>query len=325
MNRTLEVRLRPSRTLPVAILIAHLAAPGAAVVGLPAAAAAVVAAGLVLSATEHVRRALLRAPLAVAALAFSVDGSVAVAGPDGDWCSASLRRVAVPAAWMAVVAIRDGLGRRRAAVILPDALDPAKRRDLLEMIATQAARLSQITDEILLATQLDRGTITIQAEPVDVGAVVRSTLEAMAPDVPVEVDVSTVIGKASGAADRIQQVLVNLVDNALKYGAPPIRVGVDGDDASVRLTVSDSGPGIPAQLLPRIWDPFFTTKPVGQGTGLGLAVCHSIIERHGGTIRVASQPGAGATFSIELPRGTGAEAAPERKNQTPSSFDPEPA
>ena len=123
MNRTLEVRLRPSRTLAAAILIAHLAALGAAVIGLPAVAAGVVAAGLVLSATEHVRRALLRAPLAIVALAFSADGGVAVAGPDGDWCSASLRRVAVPAAWLAVVAIRDGRGRRRATVVLPDALD----------------------------------------------------------------------------------------------------------------------------------------------------------------------------------------------------------
>ena len=123
MNRTLEVRLRPSRALAAAIVIAHLAALGAAVIGLPLAAAGIVAGGLALSATEHVRRALLRTPLAVAALAFSADGSVAVAGPDGDWCSASLRRAAVPAAWVAVVAIRDGLGRRRATVVLPDALD----------------------------------------------------------------------------------------------------------------------------------------------------------------------------------------------------------
>ena len=123
MNRTLEVRLRPSRALAATIVIAHLAALGAAVIGLPPAAAGIVAGGLALSAIEHARRALLRTPLAVAALAFSADGRVAVAGPDGDWCSASLRRVAVPTAWVAVVAIRDGLGRCRATVVLPDALD----------------------------------------------------------------------------------------------------------------------------------------------------------------------------------------------------------
>jgi two-component system, OmpR family, phosphate regulon sensor histidine kinase PhoR len=187
-----------------------------------------------------------------------------------------------------------------------ESLDPAKRRDLLEMIATQAARLSQITDEILLATQLDRGTVTIQAEPVDVGAVVRSTLEAMAPDVPVEVDVSTKIGPASGAADRIQQVLVNLVDNALKYGAPPFRVGVDGDDASVRLTVSDSGPGIPFAEQRRIFERFYRSGPAltraPGGTGLGLYISRELVRRMDGRLTVRSLPGAGATFVVDLPR-----------------------
>ena len=67
------------------------------------------------------------------------------------------------------------------------------------------------------------------------------------------------------------------------------------------LTVADDGPGIPPEHLGKIFSPFFTTKPVGQGTGLGLAICHGIVTAHGGEVRVESEPGRGARFSLVLP------------------------
>jgi toxin CptA len=123
LNLTLRVWLRPSRTLAVAILLAHLAAAAAAVVALPGAAAAIVGAGVALSAVGHLREALQRAPQAVAGLEFAADGRVAVAGPSGDWLTARLRSAAVPVPWLAVVTLRDARGQRRAAVVLPDALE----------------------------------------------------------------------------------------------------------------------------------------------------------------------------------------------------------
>jgi len=109
--------------LAAAIVLAHLAAAAAALVALPAAAAAVVAAGIALSAFVQLRVALHRTPEAVTGLELSADGGVAVAGPADEWTAARLRSAAVPAPWLAVVTLRDGWGRRRTVVVLPDALD----------------------------------------------------------------------------------------------------------------------------------------------------------------------------------------------------------
>ena len=119
---------------------------------------------------------------------------------------------------------------------------------MLEMIAAQASRLSQITEEILLTTQLDRGELTIHHEPVDVGALAQASVDALRQQLPeevsVEVDVDPGVASASGDADRIQQVLVNLVDNAAKYGVSPVTVHVEQTNGVIQIRVADHGPGI---------------------------------------------------------------------------------
>lgn len=106
---------------------------------------------------------------------------------------------------------------------------------------------------------------------------------------------------------RLGQVLINLLVNAaqaIPEGNPSkhvITVGVrDLSNGRIRLEVTDTGSGIPEALLPRIFDPFVTTKAVGQGTGLGLSICHNIVTSLGGTIEVESEEGRGTTFRIEL-------------------------
>jgi toxin CptA len=126
----LRVQLHPSRWLAATVIVAHAGALAAAIAGLPAPAAAIVAVGLVASAVEHVRRALHRSALAVAALELDASGGVAVAGPASDWSPARLVDAAVPVPWLAVVSLRDGLGRRRTAVVLPDSLAPEAFRRL---------------------------------------------------------------------------------------------------------------------------------------------------------------------------------------------------
>jgi PAS domain S-box-containing protein len=187
-----------------------------------------------------------------------------------------------------------------------DVLDRGRRRELLEMIAAQALRLRKITDEILLATQLEQGTLTIEAEPIDVASLARAAVEAMAPDADITVEVAEGTSDASGAADRIQQVIFNLLDNALKYGSPPVTVRVEPAGETVRLVVSDSGPGIPFAEQRHVFERFYRSGPAltraPGGTGLGLYISRELVNRMGGRLTLRSQPGAGASFLVELPR-----------------------
>jgi C4-dicarboxylate-specific signal transduction histidine kinase len=104
---------------------------------------------------------------------------------------------------------------------------------------------------------------------------------------------------------QLEQVFINLLTNARDALADTkrktIRITSSRDDELIRISFSDTGPGIPTELEQRIFDPFFTTKEVGTGTGLGLSITYSILKEYGGEISVSSRPGTGATFLIELP------------------------
>jgi len=119
-------------------------------------------------------------------------------------------------------------------------------------------------------------------------------VECLAPDLP----------PIYSDAPQLRQVILNLLNNATyaiqRQGEVPVTSRLAGQD-SLEIIVSDTGPGIPRADLPRIFDPFFTSKPPGQGTGLGLSICHGIIDKLGGRITAASEPGRGATFTITLP------------------------
>jgi C4-dicarboxylate-specific signal transduction histidine kinase len=104
---------------------------------------------------------------------------------------------------------------------------------------------------------------------------------------------------------QLEQVFINLLTNARdalsEAKRKTIRIASSRDDERIRITFSDTGPGIPLELQQRIFDPFFTTKEVGTGTGLGLSITYSILKEYGGEISVVSRPGMGATFLVELP------------------------
>lgn len=106
-------------------------------------------------------------------------------------------------------------------------------------------------------------------------------------------------------SSQLQQVFLNILNNAIdaigKNGVITVSTGYDARNRELSVSIADDGPGIPSEVLGKVFDPFFTTKDVGKGTGLGLSISYSIIEKLGGTIKVASQVGKGTTFSIHLP------------------------
>ena len=108
------------------------------------------------------------------------------------------------------------------------------------------------------------------------------------------------------SAGQLTQVIINLVTNAAKAipagraGRIVVRIG-PGDPGRARIEVADNGVGMQPEVLARVFDPFYTTRKVGEGTGLGLPICNSIVTAHGGTIGITSTPGEGTTFVIDLP------------------------
>ena len=157
---------------------------------------------------------------------------------------------------------------------------------------------------------------------VDVNGVIRGAVELLEYElrtdgVEVELELSPDVPGLWADPHQLHQVLVNLIANAhhamrrVDSNARRLRASARATAGGVRIEVSDSGPGIPPEIQGRIFEPFFTTKGPGQGTGLGLSLSHGIVQDHGGTIRVDSEPGRGATFVIELPVGSERAAAAE--------------
>ncbi len=180
--------------------------------------------------------------------------------------------------------------------------DPKSK--LLEKIAKQTFRASEIVNSLLNFSR----TSKTEFEDVDLNRSIRETLsliEHQLDKTGVRVEFSPEAGLPAikGNNGKLQQVFLNLFLNArdaMENGGV-LRVSTSSDDARARVTVVDSGKGIDAEHMSRIYDPFFTTKGMKKGTGLGLAVTYGIVREHGGHIEAESQPGEGSTFSLDFP------------------------
>lgn len=183
-------------------------------------------------------------------------------------------------------------------------LTAEQRADLLDLIAVQADRLSQIINDLLLAANLDHRQVPVSQESLDIAELVERTLEVVAhPEVAVAApDEPYVLGDR----DRIQQILVNLIDNAFKYGRPPVVVDIAPCADTFAVAVRDEGPGIPIEERGRIFEKFYRSDPEltrnPGGTGLGLYIARELAERMGGTLDVGSASGEGTVFVLTLRR-----------------------
>jgi signal transduction histidine kinase len=188
-------------------------------------------------------------------------------------------------------------------------LDERRRNLLLDIVSTESARLGRLLDDILWVSRLDSGRaepFVTRLEPLElVSDVVRATRTHLPKDVTLELRYDSVTQPVAADPDKLKQVLVNLVENAVKYSGGSIEVIVEPQYGTTRFCVRDHGPGIPPQERERIFDKFYRLDPnmtqgVG-GTGLGLYICRELIESMGGQIWVDSKPGHGSTFIFELP------------------------
>jgi signal transduction histidine kinase/CheY-like chemotaxis protein len=207
----------------------------------------------------------------------------------------------------------------------------SSQRRYLNNIMNAAGRARSLVDRIL---GFSRTGLT-ERVPIPVQAVVAETLEllqaSLPPNVRLEKELLAADCAIMGDETRLHQVMMNLCTNAvqampeggvlhvaLEQVALPVPRALNRGQLAagdhVRLTVSDSGKGIPPQIVDRIFDPFFTTKPVGEGTGLGLSLVHGIVGDLGGGIEVSSAPGKGTTFRIWLPATS--ESAPPAVGQS---------
>jgi signal transduction histidine kinase len=183
----------------------------------------------------------------------------------------------------------------------------------LDMAQQNSDRLAALINDVLAIEKIESGSIDLPLAPVAIGPLVERAVTLNAPyarqfDVRFELHRPLPAASVSGDADRLMQVMTNLLSNAAKFSPAGAVVLVECTvrDRVVRVAVTDRGPGIPEEFRRRIFHKFAQadsgdTRQKG-GTGLGLAICKAIVESLGGTIGYASAPGQGATFYFDLPR-----------------------
>jgi PAS domain S-box-containing protein len=194
-----------------------------------------------------------------------------------------------------------------------------------------AARATKIGDAAERCARIVKNFLALarqhppQRQPAHINQIVREALDLLAYQLRVDgvevlLDLAPDLPVIHADPHQLQQVLLNLASNAhqaMREVQDARRLTVttraEASGSGVVVEVADTGPGIPPAVRERVFEPFFTTKPPGQGTGLGLSLCHGIVAAHGGTIRLADRPGAGASFVVTLPATAGASrpAAPE--------------
>lgn len=190
----------------------------------------------------------------------------------------------------------------------PGACDVAKARKKLDRASRSVARLSALVESLLNVSRLAKGTLTLTPAPMDLTSVVEQVVDGLrdqAARCGCTLQLHTA-GSIAGRWDRlrIEQVVVNVLVNAFKYGAGgSIDVSVDGRDGHALIEISDRGPGIEETDLARIFERFERASSIRHygGLGLGLYVSREIVQAHGGSICASNRPGGGATFAVRLP------------------------
>jgi two-component system, OmpR family, phosphate regulon sensor histidine kinase PhoR len=190
--------------------------------------------------------------------------------------------------------------------------DPHRRGEFLERIRQQSDRLGKLTADLLTLSTIESGKYPFKRSRVDASKVVRESIDAVEgaaklKSIAIRFDPDPSNPAVECDPDAIHQVLLNLLDNAVKFSSPQgkVEVAVRADDGSLRFSVTDHGMGIPSLDLPRLGERFYRVDKARSrelgGTGLGLAIVKHIVEAHGGKLSIQSELGKGSCFSFTLP------------------------
>jgi len=185
----------------------------------------------------------------------------------------------------------------------PDGLSAAERQELLVSIRLQAKRLERFVSNLLDLSRLEAGAARPSPELWPIDGLVARALEAIGPDNErVDVVLPAELPPVQVDPAQLEHVLVNLLDNALKFSPPatPIEVRAQQEDGEIVVRVIDRGPGIPQEEQERIFEPF-SRGATGDGSGLGLAIARGFAQLNGGRLWVESEPGSGSVFGFALP------------------------
>jgi signal transduction histidine kinase len=189
-------------------------------------------------------------------------------------------------------------------------LRPEQREAFLAVIADETTRLSMLVGDVLDTSRIEAGTFGYAFSDVDLAEIVRESVAAAEigqDEVRLTSDLASSLPHVRGDADRLRQLVDNLISNAVKFSTTggEVRVLARQDDGRVIVRVDDDGPGIPPDEHEQIFEKF--GRAVGSskpGTGLGLFLARSFAEAHGGSLEVESRPGEGSAFTLTIPLGS---------------------
>jgi len=188
--------------------------------------------------------------------------------------------------------------------------------DMLGLITDQTHQLESLANDTLTLSRIESGGLPVERQTLVLDDVVRGVVSAQDPAVSIQFEAAGEPVVVEGDRQRLVQLVQNLVGNAVKYSPPgaPVRVAVQRNGAEARLTVADEGIGMRPEDLPRLFQKFSRLENARRsgapGTGLGLYICRSIVEAHGGRIWAESEPQKGSTFFVTLPLPAGQATSP---------------
>jgi len=195
-------------------------------------------------------------------------------------------------------------------LLLEGGLEPNEQRDFLQRMRKETERISRILRDLLQFARPGERREAAQAQG-EVAAAIADTTALIAPqkamrDIELDVNVALDLPPVALADEQLTQLILNLLLNAIDAlpSGGRIRVAAERSGSGVRIAVEDDGPGVDAAVRERLFEPFVTTKEVGKGTGLGLAVCRGLVEAVGGTIALDAAHTGGARFVVELPQSS---------------------